>query len=45
MVQMFGPAGVLSFVKLEKKVHPIIDSLPDKFAINLLCCLVEGIRI
>jgi len=34
-----------SFVKLEKKVHPIIDSLPDKYAINFLCYLVEGIRI
>ena len=37
----FGAGGVRSFVKFKKKVHPIIDSLPDKYAINFLCCLVE----
>jgi hypothetical protein len=45
MVQVFGPGGVLSFVKFEKQVHPIIDSLLDQVAINFFGCLVEGIRI
>jgi hypothetical protein len=45
MVQVFGPGGVLSFVKFEKQIHPIIDSFLDQFAVNFPGRLIEGIRI
>ena len=43
--QVFGPGGVFSFVKFEKQVHPIIDSLLDQLTVNFPGRMVECIWV